>query len=105
MSALHVITTRALLSSLPRKLPQRDIVLGLLLSRKAYWVSTDEMIDALWGDEEDGGPEGAIEQVRVLVHQLRGLGWNINTWSKCGYCLTERRPLQIRDSVGDRSCS
>ena len=99
MGELHLITTRALLSLLPRKPPERDIVLGLLLSRNGHWVSSDEIIDALWGDDENGGPDWAIARLRVLVHQLRGRGWNINTWSRRGYCLTERRPLQI---WGDR---
>ena len=85
MGELHLITTRALLSLLPRKPPERDIVLGLLLSRNGHWVSSDEIIDALWGDDENGGPDWAIARLRVLVHQLRERGWNINTWSRRGY--------------------
>jgi hypothetical protein len=105
MGELHLITSRALLSSLPRKPLRRDIVLGLLLSRKGHWVSSDEIINALWGDDENGGPDWAIERLRVLVHQLRGLGWNISTWSKWGYCLTEHRPRPIWETgVDDQIC-
>ena len=103
MGQLHIITTRALLSLLPQEPPRKDIVLGLLLSCKGHWVSSDVIIDALWGDDEDGGPDWAIGRLRVLVHQLRGLGWNISTWSKRGYCLTERRPRRISQIVvGDQ---
>jgi hypothetical protein len=89
MGELHIITTRAPLSSLPPKPRRRDIVLGLLLSRKGYWVSADEMIEALWGEDESGGPDWAPQRLKVFVHQLRGLGWNINTWSRCGYALID----------------
>ena len=88
---MHVITTRALLSSLPEGLwCHRDVLLAFLLGRKGEWVNVDTIIEELWRCRQDGGPVWANSMIKVCVHQLRRSGWNIKTWSNFGYCLVGR---------------
>lgn len=88
---MHVITKRALLSSLPEgRWCHRDVLLAFLLGRKGAWVGNNAIIEEIWSSEPDGGPLSAGNMTKVYVHQLRRSGWNIKTWSKVGYCLVGR---------------
>lgn len=88
---MHIITKRALLSSLPEGLScQRDVLLAFLLGRKGAWVTTNAIIEEIWSSQADGGPLSADSGIKVCVHQLRRSGWNIKTWSNFGYCLVGR---------------
>lgn len=46
-------------------------VLAAIWDAKGMPVRADRIIDAVWYDDIDGGPEDAGLQVRVLVHRLR----------------------------------
>ncbi|WP_405577704.1 BTAD domain-containing putative transcriptional regulator [Streptomyces sp. NBC_01190] len=50
--------------------PQQRALLALLLLREGRPVGTDEMLDALWGDQ---APRGARGTVRTYVYRLRAV--------------------------------
>lgn len=63
----------AVLRALGGKRPPARI-LSLLRLRAGGWVSTAEIIDYAWGDDEDGGPLDAPRAVYVHIHNLRRAG-------------------------------
>jgi len=49
---------------------QEAMLLRHLMDIAPRKVATESLVDALYGHREDGGPESALNQVRVLVHYL-----------------------------------
>ena len=97
---LHKITTKALLKVLPGRWrrrpnsrnarPQRQmdhVILDILKSRQGRYVSSLELIDYLYGDDECGGPESAEGFIRTKIHQLRREGHSIRNVYNRGYFL------------------
>lgn len=60
-----------------------------LFTRPQVIVSRDEIIDACWGDREDGGPDDACGNLRRNLHKLRvaimPLGVTIRTHGLRGF--------------------
>lgn len=89
--ALHVIGTKALLKSLKcgagnHKMP--TLMLGistLLAASPGQVIPASTLIDWLYGDDEDGGPEWARNNIRVAIHKLRQRGVPIKTHGWSGY--------------------
>ncbi|GLS29598.1 Transcriptional regulatory protein, C terminal [Mesorhizobium albiziae] len=56
-------------------------VLRRLARRPGHWVSIRELIDAVYGDRADGGPESAEQIIRnrisMLMPRLLRHGWAI----------------------------
>jgi DNA-binding response OmpR family regulator len=54
-------------------------------------VARERLVDAVWGDRADGGPDSASALVSVLVHGLRrrlasaGFPGMVRTWPRTGY--------------------
>jgi DNA-binding response OmpR family regulator len=61
------------------------------LSASSGPVGREALIDAVWGDREDGGPDTAGNLISVLVHGLRrrlasaGFPGMVRTWPRSGY--------------------
>ena len=56
---------------------RRDLpckILAALEARRGEWVTVAELVEALYGDREDGGAEAACVVVRYAVHRLRRRG-------------------------------
>ena len=59
-------------------------------------VTTDALIDAIWGDDPEGGPDDALNTLRVHINRIRsmlersGLRWQVRTHITRGYQLTYR---------------
>jgi hypothetical protein len=81
--ALHVIGTkqlRRLLTPTTHHLPFLMLGVSTLLAVEAPRVlSTDELIDYLYGDDPDGGPDYARGCIRLAVMRLRRSGMPIKT--------------------------
>lgn len=58
-------------------------LLEVLASQPGKWVTTTRIIDALYGDDPNGGPDNANLTIRVLVHtarpRLQAMGWDIES--------------------------
>lgn len=89
--ALHVIGTRAFLKALRHgagnnKMP--TLMLGistLLAASPGEIVSAAKLVDWLYGDDEEGGPEWALSNIRVAIARLRRQGVPITTHGWAGY--------------------
>ncbi len=55
---------------LPLGPPKQRLLLAVLLARPGSIITTDELVDALWGEAP---PSSARENLRTYVHQLRRL--------------------------------
>lgn len=85
--SLDIIGTKALLRALPISRPShREIILWKLRASPVL-VTHDSIIDALWGDDEDGGPYKAKIWISVVINQLRKNGIIIKTHWGRGYAL------------------
>ena len=89
---LHVIGTKALLSALTNLQPRgcrpsylRIGVLTLLWSQAPRPATIDELIDWIYGDKEDGGPDYAGDCIRVAINGLRKKGYPIRNSYRWGY--------------------
>ena len=51
--------------------PRHDRVVLRHLMETPGWVSTKEIEDLIWGDEEDGGPLESAVSIAVVMHHLR----------------------------------
>jgi hypothetical protein len=65
--------------------PQPRLILLALAGRFGLWVDKQHLIDMLWGDDPDGGPDEATKTLSVLLHQTKPLaallGYRIESWS------------------------
>jgi DNA-binding response OmpR family regulator len=93
---------------LPPSEPRRTLVksvLNCLLVNQGRIVSVDELVEYVWGDDEDGGPVGAREMIRMYAVMLRRMGWEIDNIHGRGYAIWWRgqeRPIRIRDEPMNR---
>jgi DNA-binding response OmpR family regulator len=94
--ALHVIGTRAMLRSLrPRGAPARTAtrLLERLYLAPGRVISMSELIDSAYGDEIDGGAEGARVVVTQTLARLRRSGIPIETVrNRRGFRVPPRAP-------------
>lgn len=67
------------------------VVAETLAAARGRPVSNDELVDRLYGDRADGGPDWASHGLGSFVRKLREKGFPIRTVGKRGYLL-ERRP-------------
>lgn len=51
--------------------PMQWQILGILRRREGALITYEAMIDALWGDDPDGGPDDATGRLRVHICNLR----------------------------------
>lgn len=83
------IATRG--SRVVRLAPQQAVVLWRLHQEPGAIVSSDELMDAVYG--KSGGPDGAYYVIRQVIKLLRRkietLGLAIVTYSKRGYALAD----------------
>jgi len=90
-AALHVVSTKAFLAALSygngsHRMPA--LMLGvstLLAATPGRIVSTDQLIDWLYGEDPDGGPLDARCCIAVAVHHLRRRGVPIRSHGHRGY--------------------
>lgn len=50
---------------------QRALLWRLMLANRGLRLTTPELIDSVWGDDEDGGPLAARIAIGVHLHRLR----------------------------------
>lgn len=50
---------------------QEGRIMAALLAKPGAPHTTRELIDYLWGDDPEGGPDCAYSHVRVCIHRLR----------------------------------
>lgn len=62
-------------------------VLTYLRSRMGESLSTNDIIDHVYGDRVDGGPDTAADTVRVAIYRLRKKGANIVQGQDGGYMI------------------
>jgi DNA-binding response OmpR family regulator len=65
-----------------------------LIARRGMPISRDELIDAIWGEDEDGGPDTAEARVQSIypIHvrrRIERLGLGIRSGYGRGYCIEE----------------
>ena len=66
--------------------------LNTLLGRERLRTKL-ELVDAMWGDDEDGGPLNTDKMLNVMAHHCRkhiaraGIPWRIETEFSIGYRL------------------
>jgi DNA-binding winged helix-turn-helix (wHTH) protein len=69
--------------------PQIRAVILALAARPNAIVSADELIDLVFGDRPDGGPDDASKALKVLLHHARdafcALGYRLETSGHRGY--------------------
>jgi DNA-binding response OmpR family regulator len=53
--------------------PQRRRLLDKLANRFGQFVTRQDLVNAIYADDVNGGPETADNHVSVMVHQLRKL--------------------------------
>jgi hypothetical protein len=86
---LHVIGTAALLWLLPQVRTDRERLLSLLRSRSL--VTHADAIEALWGEDANGGPLYAQHILAIYVSRLRRAGYPIENYRGVGYRI--RKPV------------
>jgi DNA-binding response OmpR family regulator len=99
---LHRISTRALLEVLPEQwfrglyhatpMPKRaieDVILDVLRARLGLWISAPELVEYIYGDDEDGGPIAARSIIETRVFYLRRKGNRIRSHWGRGYRIDE----------------
>lgn len=90
---LHRVRHKALLDVLPhppRVSPRKwcEVQLGvlvLLASVRGEIVSMDNLVDWLWGDSPNGGPDDPKRNIAIAIGKLRGRGVPIKTHGWRGY--------------------
>lgn len=66
-------------------------LLGAMVDAYGRVVRREALVDAVWGDDPDGGPMSAMNGISVLVHSLRrrlagaGFPGAVRTWPRSGY--------------------
>lgn len=60
-------------------------VLNTLRAVEGAFVSTKELISAVYEDREDGGPEAASRNIMIAIHFLRRKGYPIISQKWRGY--------------------
>jgi hypothetical protein len=89
MLTLHRITTKAPLRSLPPVSPwakpwrQKARLLSALAAGGI--VTQRDLIDAMWGDDPEGGPLDADGIMRQHIYSLRQRDYPIRNYPKLGY--------------------
>ena len=63
-------------------------VARVLNARRGCWITMKEIVDDVYGDDEDGGPLDAKSVVRQTIHRLKRKGWPIVNNLR-GYSLLE----------------
>jgi hypothetical protein len=92
--------------------PQEAEVLLVMLLRSPEATTADVLIDALWGDDPDGGPSTAESDIRIFIGRLRaklpgviggrrGFGWHLQGSSSRG--CRARRLAHRKEKNHDRS--
>src|ERR1700719_2577020 len=91
-TVIHRISTAAFLKALsPLPVPNyrhwwpspivKSRIVGTLLLRPGQRISTEELLDSVYGDDPEGGPEFAARALHVHVSRLRrAYGWPIKTY-------------------------
>jgi DNA-binding response OmpR family regulator len=91
---LHVIGMPAMLRVLPEIRSERERFLCMLRSRPV--LTHADAIEALWGEDGNGGPLYAQHILAIYVSRLRRAGYLIENYQGFGYRL--RQPaLQAAD--------
>ena len=89
--ALHVTSTKAFLAALrygngSYHMPRLMLGVSTLLAvERGRVISTEQLIDWLYGDDPNGGPVFARECVAVAVLRLRARGVPIKSYGWAGY--------------------
>ena len=73
-------------------------ILARLKAGRGATVHVDEMVEILWGDDEDGGPESATRTIAVHIAHLRKAGHRIETWARVGWRYKGGDPVQTAPS-------
>jgi hypothetical protein len=81
--------------------PQIRTVILALAARPEAIVSSDELIDLVFGDRPDGGPDDASRALKVLLHRARNalcaLGYRLEKSGHRGY---SARPAVFNSGEG-----
>ena len=89
-----------IVSDLPRKL--RQIAEALLAARGSF-VTVTRLVDVIYGDDIDGGPLGADQNVHTYVHKLKKqiehTGWEIRSRRFDGYALAQIEPVRRQPDI------
>lgn len=89
--SLHVVGSRAFLKALINhgcRPPRLMVGISTLLTARAPGiVSLDEIIEWIWGDDPNGGPDHPANCIRQAVFALRRNGAPIVTHSSRGYSM------------------
>lgn len=93
---LHCITSAALMDLLnPRGLSDKEaLVLMAIASGRGQPVSRKELIHAVYGEYEDGGPAWAMECLRQYIYRLRAKGYNVRSRYGWGYSIDLASPTR-----------
>lgn len=67
----------------------KDRVLSLLAAAPGEFIATSDIVDRIYGWDEDGGPLHANENIRSAVRKLRQDGFRIETTYGRGYRLVD----------------
>lgn len=67
-----MVPTLSVISALAGLSLYEHRVLEVIWSAKGQPIRAERIADAVWHDDIDGGPDGALRAVHVLVHRLRG---------------------------------
>jgi DNA-binding response OmpR family regulator len=60
--------------------PSKFMLVFLIASRVGALVSKEELCDALWGDEEDGGPDTQWKVIDVQLCKIRKVLPSLGVW-------------------------
>ena len=98
--------------------PLESRLLAALVDAAGCVARREALIDAVWGDREDGGPDNDRGDLRVLMHGLRrqlaaaDFPGTIRTWRRSGYEMVlgaahrhdrvAHRPRHDRVAIGRR---
>lgn len=67
----------------------RSRIINTLRQASGQWVSRDYLLDALYGEDPEGGPDQADKCLRVFIARLRNAGYPIENRYAVGYRMSE----------------
>lgn len=53
--------------------PVEERIARVLARRRGEWLTTDELVDAVYSNHPDGGPEYAGASIGVIFHRLKNI--------------------------------
>ena len=56
-----------------------DRLIAIFSARRGEWLTREELLDALYGDREDGGPDAAEACLDQTLHRMRAAGVKIES--------------------------